>query len=127
MPEKRNFVIESSDLNKKVGTYFTGRAPHSAAQKAARSLFNEAPRRRKICFQLRETGTDILHHYKATCKKLKEPIVIERGGKQIKISKEYNVSWVARTKVGCRSTLYTVKGGSNPDLEVEGEGDEMDM
>lgn len=102
----RNFVIESSDIGQ-VGTYYTGKTPASAAKKAARALYNKTDKKKVIRFELRETGSKLIHHYEAKMLKLKEPKVITRGGKDITITREFKVTWLARTNPDCQPTLFT--------------------
>lgn len=93
----RFFTIESAEISLPEGYSgrFEAKVPRNAGIKAARQLFRVAPPKKKaIRFVLRETtqgsnGREF--HYIGMKTVLKDPLVIERNGKQITIRYEYNV------------------------------------
>lgn len=95
--QKRNFVISSCNGKKlpDVGN-FVGTSPKAVAQKAAKTLFKgRAQSASGITFCIRETTKDSkkkTYSYRAVKKILDPPIIINRGGVEIKIKTEYKLT-----------------------------------
>ena len=96
MSEKRTFAIKSAEfkLPENYQGRFESKTPRGAAVKAARQLFKLAPKKQELRFVLRESTLGSIEkefHYTGIKRKLEEPKVIERNGKQITIQYEYTV------------------------------------
>lgn len=95
--EQRNFVISSCN-GEKVSDFghFKGTIPKNVAKKAAKSLFKgRAVSASKITFCIRETtigSKKKVYSYHAVKTILDPPIVITRGGVEIKIKTEYTLT-----------------------------------
>lgn len=92
---RRSFTVMSTNQKNMApgGTYLSA-SPMNAAKKAARQLFNKAPRARTVHFVLRETtrgSAKKTYKYAATKKKLDKPVKVDRGGVKYTISHEYDV------------------------------------
>jgi hypothetical protein len=90
MTIKKNYVLVNSNTLRDTDSVFTGASVYAAAKKAAARGY------KKIC--LRRTGTNTVHEYKGSVKKLKTPKIVTRNGVAIVYKKETNV-----TKVGTKT------------------------
>jgi hypothetical protein len=103
MPKsERTFTISGSDIGFAGGNYKAS-APGAAGKKAARQLFRLVEKdpkfakyksQKTIKFLLRETTRDSAKksfYYESSMNKLKEPIILERNGVQIKIERQISV------------------------------------
>lgn len=102
--EQRNFVISSCNGEKVVDFgHFKGTIPKNVAKKAAKTLFKgRAVSASGITFCIRETTTGSkkkVYSYRAIKKILDPPLVITRGGVEIKIKTEYDLKAVPLPKI----------------------------
>ena len=83
---KKHYVLLDARTLRDTDSVFTGASVYAAAKKAA-------ARGAKKIF-LRRTGTDTVHEYKGSVRKLKTPRVVERNGTEIVYTKETSVKKV---------------------------------
>jgi hypothetical protein len=87
---KRNFVLLDPTTMKDTESIFTGASPAVAAKKAA-------TRGVKKIF-IRETGTEDIHEYKGSVKKLKSPKKVLINGTEVVYTKESSATKVRKYK-----------------------------
>lgn len=115
----RTFTIQGSDIGFQGGVYKSTTSPVVAARKASNMLFRmiqhgvqytsnpseykkykdmakyaNYKNQKTIKILLRETtrnGTGKSYYYEATMKKLDEPVIINRNGKEIRVDKKVDV------------------------------------
>lgn len=84
--KKHNYVLLDARTLRDTDRVFTGASVYAAAKKAA-------ARGAKKIF-LRRTGTDTVHEYRGSVRKLKTPRVVDRNGTEIVYTKETSVKKV---------------------------------
>jgi hypothetical protein len=90
---KRHFVLLDPSTKRNTESIFTGASPAVAAKKAA-------TRGLKKIF-LRETGTEDIHEFTGTVKKLNPPKKVLINGTEVVYTKQSSVVKVRKYKKGC--------------------------
>jgi hypothetical protein len=89
--DSKNYVIHKSPIQNMDGVYSSKYGPMSAAKKAATQVFKKMKidGTKTIQLEIRQTNTQKIFSYTVQSIKLKEPLVIERGNKNKKVTVTY--------------------------------------